>query len=164
MNTDNPSNEPPQTPGKSPWPLGITLFYVGFAVVLIGYAIVISRTTTFDLVSKNYYAEELAYQDRIDARNRVAALPESPTLTLTPPRLVLAFPTNYLDRVEGGLLHLYRPSDSKLDQMIPLEAGAKAARSVDVADKAKGLWKAKLRWRMDGEDYYLEETLILPGS
>ena len=94
------------------WGKGILLAIIGFIVIIMTMVVISVRMEGIELVTENYYEAEINYQDQIDK--------EKSTLTLE--REVLQFDAEnqslFLDLPVGatGILHLFRPSDSKLDQ------------------------------------------------
>ena len=51
------------------WPIGLTIVFVVFFLYLIEF-IILSLMNRTDLVTENYYEEEVAYQDQIDRMER----------------------------------------------------------------------------------------------
>ncbi|MFT5124369.1 MAG: hypothetical protein ACI9TH_001748 [Kiritimatiellia bacterium] len=143
------------------WPMGITIFYTCFVIAIVTFAVVIS-SKRFDLVSPEYYAEEMAYQDRIDSITRTKALGEMPGIEADQQQQVtVSFPAAYNGQLEEGEIHLYRPSDARQDLVENLALDASGQQLVSLFGRPKGLWQARLSWRMDGESYYYEQPLVL---
>ena len=57
----------------SGWPFGIAIIYGGFVLLLLSF-VLYSLFNSVELVSKDYYAEDLAYQKQIDRQNRANSL------------------------------------------------------------------------------------------
>ena len=55
------------------WPLGIGIIYGLFVVFLLIY-LVYANFNTVDLVTKDYYAKDLKYQQQIDRQDRTSGL------------------------------------------------------------------------------------------
>ena len=106
---------------------------------------------------QNYYEAEINYQDQIDK--------EKSTLALE--REVLQFDAEnqslFLDLPVGatGILHLFRPSDSKLDQKLTVEIKEENEKTVSIRNLQAGYWKAQLSWQENGESYYQEKKISL---
>lgn len=151
MNTDNI------------WPYSIIAFFTVAICTFVSYAVFTARHSV-DLVSEDYYERELAYQDRIDSRQRALDLAERPAWEHQDParQLVLKFPNEQAVRLQQGELIFYRASDKDLDRRVPLALDANGSQAIATAAMPAGLWQLQLHWTMDGEAYYLEEALILP--
>jgi FixH. len=99
------------------WGKGILLSIIAFVGIIMTMVVISVRMDGIELVRDNYYEAEIKYQEQIDR--------ESSTLLLD--RDVLAFDSQskavILDLPKGakGNLNLYRPSDVKLDQSVPVE-------------------------------------------
>jgi hypothetical protein len=145
------------------WPLGITLAYSFFSVGMIGTAIFIS-STHFDLESPDYYEQELVFQDQLDRLQRTVALPEQPAIELAGAKqLHIRFPESLRSKVERLTLSCFRPSDASKDFRQPLILDSEGQSTLAFAP-IPGLWKARLSWEMNGEEYYLEEVIIVPKA
>ena len=146
---------------KSPrypvWAVGTTAVILLFIVALVVFTI---RTLQvhFDLVSPDYYAQELAYQDRIDAASRAEALPEKPVIETTAEGVRVVLPETVSRQLTAGSLVLYRPSNARYDTAVSLESGATHIL-VPWTNKPSGNWKVKLTWTMGDEAYYIEQAV-----
>lgn len=78
---------------KFTWGHGIVialLCFIGFILGLV-FLFPIGKQNS-DLVSQNYYEDELAYQDVIDAKNYANLLPQKPLLTTSEYGIKVSFP------------------------------------------------------------------------
>ena len=142
---------------KSAWPYGITLVYVLFAAGMIGAVIFAVRNPT-DLVSKDYYQQEIRHQERIDSEQRGQKDPEAPTMTIKGRACVIHFPGN---PPGSGTLTLYRPTDANLDRTVPIALHGQQNQTLDLSDAVPGLWRLRIEWTRSIETYFSEEVLIL---
>ncbi|HAH38394.1 MAG TPA: nitrogen fixation protein FixH [Algoriphagus sp.] len=139
------------------WGKGILLAIIGFIVIIMTMVVISVRMEGIELVTENYYEAEINYQDQIDK--------EKSTLTLE--REVLQFDAEnqslFLDLPVGatGILHLFRPSDSKLDQKLTVEIKEENEKTVFIGNLQAGYWKAQLSWQENGESYYQEKKISL---
>ena len=58
------------------WPVGIAVIYIFFMVVVIG-VVIFSTYHKVDLVSDDYYEQEMRYQQQIDRIERAGSLSKS---------------------------------------------------------------------------------------
>jgi len=63
----------------------------------------------------------------------------------------------------AGKVRLYRPSDVTLDREEALKFDANGRSVFDLSDLKGGLWKASLTWSADGQEYFIEKTIIARG-
>lgn len=136
------------------WGWRIALIYTTFALATIGFMI-FSFTQKVDLVSKQYYADELKYDAKMLAENNTMKLSEVLSVTNNGDLLSIQFPNT----PESGAIHLYRPSESDLDKEIKI-VGGKAEQSFSIATLQTGLWIAKIEWKSDNTTFYVEQRFI----
>jgi hypothetical protein len=56
-------------------------------------------------------------------------------------------------------MHLFRPSDARLDQKIDFEITSQNENAFDLKTLKPGYWKLKLTWSENGVDYFHEEKI-----
>lgn len=62
--------------------------------------------------------------------------------------------------VNGGV-QLYRPSAAGMDQRFKLTLNSQGMQSLDVSALRSGLWKVRVSWTVDGQEYFLEKNVVL---
>ena len=149
------------TDKKSYWPLALVLVFVIFIGWLVTF-IVFSSRQRIDLVSPDYYARGIDHQRQIDRETRTQAAPHIMSLRhdANTGSIILGYPAT--DRPSEGTLTLYRPSNADLDKTFPLLLSDAGEQIISVSGLPRGLWKARIKWTLDGEEFYREETVILP--
>ncbi|PIB35413.1 hypothetical protein BFP72_08395 [Reichenbachiella sp. 5M10] len=140
------------------WGHKITITFILFAILIIT-MVTISVRQEIHLVAPDYYEEELAYQDQIDRMHHYNALPNKPSLVKDNGRLILTFPDS-LNITQGEIL-FFRPSHSGMDQKFLLRLDEHNQQTFVQSDFQKGLWKTKLSWQDQNQDYFVEQTIIL---
>ncbi len=148
--------------GTSWWGFGVAALWTGFALFIVVMALITMRNDV-QLVSPDYYARELAYQDRIDSQKRTRDLAEPPVIfhDRQAHQLMIRLPVDSTVGTPAGTVRFFRPADAALDFSVPLAVDSLGVQQVDLADLAKGLWKVYLEWSQGGEQYYQETILIL---
>jgi hypothetical protein len=111
------------------------------------------------LVSKDYYKEELGYQDQIHRLNNTAALAEKPVIKITDHALQVEF--TQFAQVETGELKLFCPSNAKMDRIFTVAASDETTRTFEINNLQKGMYRAKLFWKMNGKEFYQEEIIYI---
>lgn len=147
---------------SSYWPIGIAGFFSIFVLTLVGF-IAFSRTQKINLVSKNYYNDEIKYQEQIDRIKRTRALQKTLTFQFDKKSkaIFLQFPVETDTAAIAGKILFFRPSNAKLDRMISIKPGKDGRQVIDVKNLSNGFWRAKIFWIAGGAEYYHEATLIV---
>src|SRR5436190_23523824 len=111
-------------PKRSGWPYAIAAY---FALAITGIAIFITWAVNqnMDLVGSDYYEQEILFQQHLDAVGRTRALGASAALQFdgTVCALRIQVPSGHLATSFAGTVHLYRPSDARLDRRSDLTPG-----------------------------------------
>jgi hypothetical protein len=140
------------------WGKWIIVSFVLFAV-FIGTLVVVCVRQDINLVSKNYYAEELNYEQQIERINNTARLDEKPRIRVVDHAIEVQF--NQFNKVDKGEIKLVRPSDVKLDRLFTLHAFGDTAQQFDVSTLPGGMYRVKMLWSMNGKEYYVEDMITL---
>jgi len=138
------------------WGKGIVLTFVIF-VGVIATLVTISMKQDVSLVSKDYYVEELAYQDQIDRINNKNSMEKKPEIKKTGEVIVLQLNVPESD----GSVHFFRPSNARFDKKYKLAINESGTQVFKASDFEKGFWKVKINWQKDGKEYYSEHNLVL---
>lgn len=102
---------------KFNWGWGITLaivIYMGFIASMV----VRAFGTETDLTSADYYVQELAYEQRIEARRNAAGLDGSFGLSSSAGALRVDLPLEWHQTAVEGTVFLYRPDNAALDHRV----------------------------------------------
>jgi nitrogen fixation protein FixH len=141
------------------WGTGIAMVYTAFAAATTGF-VTFAMGRPVELVSADYYQQSLEQDGRIAAEKNavglgaVLSVDESnahATLTLPPPQAHDA----------RGTVTLYRPSDSRADQVMPLQIGADGVHRVPLDGLTAGRWIVQVRWSSAGRHYYAERAVYV---
>lgn len=145
------------------WPQAIIATFVLFAAY-IGYMVQQALRTSVDLVSADYYQQEIAYQKRLESVARTAALPAPVQVRYeaVAQRLTLQLPAALAGQAVQGSLHFFRPSDQKLDFKLPfMPAGDSARQELSTRGLRAGHWRLRLDFSAGEEQYFVEKELII---
>jgi hypothetical protein len=142
------------------WGWKLTLAYLGF-VAMIMTLVFKARSEKIDLVATDYYAQEIAYQSRINAIKRTSALSDSVAHTLTGEGIEVTFPAECAGKVESGEIRLYRPSDAGLDESFPIGSDFQGVLTIPSSSLKTGYYLVQSSWKMNGQDYYSEESILI---
>ncbi len=136
----------------------IVLSFVLFAM-FIGVLVTVCIREDVNLVSKDYYQDELEYQKKLDRIHNTNQMSQPPTIIAEKGRVSIVFEKAY--RVETGELKFSRPSSDKLDQRFELDPAGGNVQQFELRRWEPGLYRASLTWTTDGKDYFLEELIVL---
>ena len=140
------------------WGKWIIVAFVLFAAFIATLVTVCVRQDV-PLVSKEYYKEELQYQNTIEQMNNANALEERPEISVNGNTITVAY--NRFAEVESGELKLLRPSDPNLDKLFKLEPTSDSGQSFTITNAQAGLYRARLQWSQEGTSYYIEKVIVL---
>jgi hypothetical protein len=144
----------------NPWPASIIAFFV---IALCGLAAFIAFCVMHptDLVTQDYYEQELRYQVQIDRTTRARAIDALASVTYDRPakRITILLPLAENGVKISGNIHLYRPSEAALDRHVQLNLDTQGVQVLDASDLRRGLWKVKVQWKCGDEEYYLDRQL-----
>lgn len=143
------------------WGRSLILVFIVFAAFM-GYLVYRASGTHFDLVSKEYYKDELRYQDKIDGFRNAAAIEAVQLRVDSTGILQIRFPEQMKGKPVQGSLWLYCKTDAGKDLHIPLAEDTTGMRVINVSGKASGKYQAKLHWEVLRVPYEFEQEIIIP--
>lgn len=157
-------NMNPTPPPRSLWPLAITTFFT-LAVIFLGSFVVYALRQREDLVSANYYENEIRYQQQLDLLNRSQAVAAQVVVTYEPVanQIVITLPAAQAHGA-AGKIRLYRPSDASLDREFLLALDAASAQQLDATKLQPGLWKIRVQWTANGQEYFIDQRVIVKAG
>jgi len=142
------------------WGYRVAALYISFVVMML---VLVSMAVKqdFDLVSPDYYRQEIEYQNRINKINNTQKLKEPLTFQIDDEakQIHIQFPKSL--KTPSGKILLYRPTDSKKDVLMDVLANTDNAQSIDIAALQKGLWRIKIDWAANDVAYYNEEVIVI---
>lgn len=107
---------------KFNWGTGIVLAFVAFISFIMYFVVQMNMEDRADheLVTKDYYKKELAYQKEIDAEKNAAEMGAQLKIEKTGEGLQVRFPDKLNHEKITGKVSLYRPSNRHLDFNFPI--------------------------------------------
>ena len=145
---------------KFNWGYKITVFYLVF-IAGIMYLVIKSSRQKMDLVTTDYYAQELKYQDKIDQSKRAGELSEPIRYQVSETGILINFPKEFLGKIITGNVQLYYPADEKKDILAKIETNQNQFQ-LAIPDKRSGMHILKINWEVAGVSYYFEEPVFMP--
>ena len=140
------------------WGIKITILYIGF-VVLIVTMVAMTMSQKVDLVSKDYYAQELNFQNKIDQSNRANALVEPLNWIVSNGKIEINFPKEFKNQKITGTINLFRPSDASLDKKIAVSSMQNGKQIISTSTLKAGVYKIQIEWKVGEESFYNEGVI-----
>jgi nitrogen fixation protein FixH len=144
------------------WPLGIILVFLLFISGTIS-LVVMACVQKVDLVSADYYEQEIKFQNHMEQLDRTQRLGAGAAFTYDAAtrRIRVALPTASGAGAITGHIQLYRPSAAGLDRRINLKPDAQGVQFLDAATLQHGLWKVRVSWKVNDQDYFLDQSVMI---
>jgi len=128
---------------------------------LIGTLVYKAVNTRYDLVSKDYYKEELRYQDRIDGLKNAASI-SNVQIEQDANNIHIQLPNEHKGLDIKGDAYFYCITDERKDVHFPLVLDSTASFHVLKTNLKKGAYHIKLNWQLGKESFYNEQKIIIP--
>jgi len=148
--------------GRNPWPTAIIGYFVVFISFLIGFVAFASRQKV-ELVRKDYYAEEILFQQQIDRAKRTQPFHGHVFINYEAAagRITVAVPSEHVSDGFSGKVTFYRPSDSQLDRRLELTPDSTGRQTIDARGIQGGLWRVRIDWSIRGLEYSYEDLVVI---
>ena len=144
---------------KFNWGYRIAAFYLLF-VAGMSYLVIRSSMQRVDLVTADYYSEEIRYQDRINETRNAEGLSAPVQVSYEAGIITLRFPEELKGKRIEGTVQLYCPSNKNKDLLLSILAEDNTAR-ITIPRQNTGFHQLKLNWKAGGVGYYHEKNLTL---
>ena len=146
---------------KVNWGTGIVIAFIAFIGFIMYFIIKMNTNDEYDhdLVTEDYYKEELQYQEDIDKQKNAKALIENLNWEKTEEGLIIRFPESLEKEKVTGTVFLYRPSDKHFDFETPISL---SDHKLLIPDNRllDGRWNIKVDWQYSGKSYLYKKEII----
>lgn len=111
-----------------------------------------------DLVTEDYYKQELEFQNEINKETNANNLANNITSTKTEEGIIITFPEDLLINSISGKVFLYRPSNKQFDFEMPISL---SNQNLLIPDKRllDGRWNIKVDWQYKGKKYLYKKEI-----
>ncbi len=137
----------------------IVLFYLAF-VALILTLVFLSYSQKVELVSKDYYTKELAYQKQIDAAKNAQAIQKDISFEFLPEKALIRMNHSVFKGNLHGEIIFYHVAESSNDVHVPLNL-VNNEQEINTGTFKKGTYRVMLTWQDDEKQYYVEKLIAL---
>ena len=142
---------------KINWGHKIAIVYGLFAIGMLSLVYLTTRENK-DLVTENYYDEELEYQKVIDPSSNTASLSQKPLVFYVDNHIEIVFPKEFENKkTEGNWLLYFAANQSKdLSGKFTCTNGS---TKIDIPKSMQGHYQLKLTWKNEKTNYYYEKDI-----
>ncbi|HNP55025.1 MAG TPA: FixH family protein [Ferruginibacter sp.] len=144
---------------KLSWGYKLILVY-GIFVIGIMWMVFRASSQKVDLVTKDYYEQELVYQSKIDESARAAKLTSGVLCKQENNQIRIQFPPEMASSKLDALVLLYCPSDNAKD-ITRSYTTTNGEILFALPTTHKGAFEVKLNWKQNGESYYNEQKIFI---
>jgi hypothetical protein len=144
---------------KISWGYKIVFIYTVFVLGILT-MVFLSAKENRDLVSENYYTDEIAYQQVIDQSSKTAALSAPVELIASGKQLIIQLPKEFYGLQANGEWTLYYAADKARDLTGNIST-QNGKYSIVIPAHAKGQYLFKMLWKVDSKEYYFEQNIFL---
>ena len=145
---------------KINWGFKILISYAVFVAGIITMA-AISMSKNIDLVSENYYEQEIKYQDQIDILKNSRQLDENINVSFNKNVIQLMLSNKDLFKDVKGEIYFYRTSNAKKDFKVEFKPDDSGMQNISAVNLETGLWKVKISLYEGENKYYSEKNIII---
>ncbi len=138
----------------------MTIGFSLFVVYILSF-VYRSYNQNIDLVAEDYYAQEVAFQDRIDETANAEHLNDEVIVSRSEGFIEFTFPAEVISSIIDGEVHFFRPSDQAMDIKIPLELDDLGSVKVPTQILSQGRYQVKFSWNTEDKAYFLSKDIVI---
>ncbi|HSU50249.1 MAG TPA: FixH family protein [Segetibacter sp.] len=139
------------------WGTKLLLVFTAFAL-LMSTLVYMCMKQKFELVSKDYYKDELRYQDKIDGMNNANKI-GNVLIQENQENVSIQLPKEVQGLALKGQATFYCTVNSLNDRTLPLEVNDEGFMLISKTKLAKAKYLVKLNWQIGNDLYYTEKKL-----
>ena len=145
---------------KFSWGHGVALALASFIIFILYMVLYFGHgMKTAEMVSDDYYNEELNYQDVIDAKNNADSLKVKPVYLQKDTGITLTFPAEISPESKKASVILYRIEDANLDVTKEVVLDNQNSFTIPGNVLSEGSYILKLKWVLNKKEYQLDYSL-----
>lgn len=132
----------------------------GLFMAMIIYFVIQSFQTNINLVSDNYYEDELNFQSEMVAQKNANALEEKVEVVLQGEEILISYPEFFVGNGSEGEVLFYKPANNAHDKTFKCNLN-KSLQVVAKSNLEKGRYFAKVNIKKGEQAYYFEQRLTI---
>jgi len=139
------------------------ILLAGFGALLIMMSVLVycSVKQKIPMVSRNYYEQELKYQDKLNAMNNTSGYDSLFRVRVNAGHIILQLPSALSTSLQDGTAYFYCPSKEALDHKEALHASADGQYTFDRKALQAKRYILKISFTAAGKAYYKEIPVAL---
>ena len=146
---------------KLSWGHGVVIAMLGFIVFILSMLFLFPNgQKNSEMVTDNYYEEELQYQDVINAKQKADELVEKPVYSQDASGIKIVFPKDYNNSNTQVKFVLNRTDDQNLDIKKETQLDANQSILIPAQVLKMGNYTLRLMWTKDKVDYRMDYDVI----
>jgi len=147
---------------KINWGTGIVIAFAMFITFILYFVIKVQTNAKYDneLVVEEYYKHDAKFGDEMVRVQNAEDLTQKPTIAVASGTISIIFPEVYQPNAITGKVSLYRPSNKKLDFVIPISLSG-STLLIPKKSVVGGRWDIAMEWQYDGKSYLTKQTLFI---
>lgn len=143
------------------WGHGVLVALGAFMIFILSMIFIFTRGwQNAEMISDNYYEDELHYQAVINAKNNADALSQKPLYSQSASGIRIDFPKDLKIDNSTVNFHLFRTDDAKLDVAKKVTLDADHAISIPKNVLFPGSYTLKIHWEQNKKPYQVDYDII----
>jgi hypothetical protein len=142
------------------WGNKLVVVFIAFAA-LMSTLVYKCMNQNFELVSKDYYNDELRYQDKIDGMNNANKVSDVALMQTQTDDVEIMLPEELNGLATTGSVWFYCPTSSINDRKIPLQVNDEGVMQVKRGLLSATNYQVKITWQVGDDKYYAEKHLAV---
>lgn len=139
---------------KITWGHGVIIALGAFILFILGMIFFFPNgQQNSELITDDYYEEELKYQDVIDAKNKADQLTEKPSVILNKSGIEIVFPKAFSNQNTKFNFYLFRTNDKNLDVQKDFTLDSSNKHLIPASVISPGNYTLKLKWTSNKTQY-----------
>ena len=132
----------------------------GLFLAMLFYFLYVASRQQNELMDSNYYKEEIEFQQKIDASERLNKAYDKPLISRQNRLVEIRIPREMAQRLVSGDIEFIHHSLREADLKLAFRPDTSGIQIVpDSQFKSKGSYKCRILWKDDSGSYYREEDL-----
>lgn len=142
------------------WGIRITVLYMSFVTLILSLVFITTKNKD-ELESKDYYRQELDYQNKINAIKNANELVTPIQYEVDGKIISLDIPSELKTKDFEGEVYLFRPSDSSKDLNLKFKLSENGKINITDSKLVSGVYKMKITVTSNSKKYIREEVINL---
>lgn len=141
------------------WGYGIILAFVGFGVFILTLVVKIYGKS-IDLVSEDYYAKEIRYEEQIEKINNAASV-DNKLIEIANKSEEIVIQFNHTNGSPSGFINFFRPSDKTKDLKIEIAIDSSGQQKFLKKLFTTGKYKIQIDFELNSKKYFVEKEIMI---